>query len=86
MMTTQADYWLAENGRWRTCRKPFKCDGLGGSLPEQQCEHEIQAGEQYLDTGETRTWPNTHRMCQSCATKPSKVLVSQVSGGEEVTS
>ena len=70
---TQADYWISNYGQWRKCRKPFKCYGLGGSLPESQCDHEIQKGERYLDTGELTDWPNTFRMCTACAAKPSNV-------------
>lgn len=68
---TQADFWIKEyGGVWRKCRKPFKCHGLGSSRPESQCDHEVQKGERYLDTGEFIDLPNTFRMCATCAAKP----------------
>ena len=72
---TQADFWFGTgSATWRKCRKPFACHGLGGSLPANQCDHEVQAGERYLDTGELTDWPNTVRMCADCAAKPAKSL------------
>ena len=73
---TQADYWFAAGpAKWRKCRVPFKCYGLGGSQPSNQCGHEIEKGEEYLDTGELTDPPfGTFRMCAACAGKPSETL------------
>jgi len=71
---TQADFWFAAGpAKWRKARKLFKCHGLGGNLPANQCAHEIEPGEEYLDTGEICDPPfSTIRMCAECAAKPSK--------------
>ena len=75
---TQADFWFkAGPAKWRKCRKAFPCHGLGGSLHVNHCDHVVEPGERYLDTGEVTDPPfGTARMCAVCAAKPSASAVA----------
>lgn len=68
---TQADYWLAAGGLWRTARTDKQCDAWNLEQRGHRCQRSIKAGERYLDTGEANDaaispW-QTLRFCNHCA-------------------
>lgn len=58
---TRATFWGRKNGGgYRTARTPKKCEQFG-------CFARIMPGEQYFDTQEVTTWPQTKCICARCA-------------------
>lgn len=68
---TQADYWLASNGLWRTSRKDKQCDARNLEQRGTRCRRGIKTGDRYLDTGEHNDGAisphQTLRYCVHCA-------------------
>jgi len=62
-METEAQFWIARGGLWRTARRPSRC-------ANRACHHAVIApGDRYIDTNERTNegvWA-TMKICAACA-------------------
>lgn len=64
---TRAEFYARKNGGgFRTARKAFTCMQADKS---SFCLRPVVPGDQYFDTRETTTWPQTKKICVDCAGK-----------------